>query len=138
LQTTGGTPYSFSYAYNLDGGMSSTTFPSGRVLTYGFDGAGRVDAVSGVLNSNTTTTFNTSTPISYAPQGAIASMTFGNGLTESTTFNGKLQPTQIQAGSLLTLQYGYHRPRITETCRARRSRGAVGRQRKAIRAATME
>jgi RHS repeat-associated protein len=107
MQTTGGTPYSFSYAYNLDGGMSSTTFPSGRVLTYGFDGAGRVDAVSGVLNSNTTNYINTSTPISYAPQGAIASMTFGNGLTESTTFNGKLQPTQIQAGSLLTLQYGY-------------------------------
>jgi len=44
--------------------------------------------------------------IGYAPHGAMTSLTYGNGLTESTSFNSRLQPTQIQAGSL-TLQYGY-------------------------------
>jgi RHS repeat-associated protein len=68
---------------------------------------GRVASVSGVKNGNTTNYTNPSTPILYAAQGAIQSMTLGNGLAETWQFNGRLQPTQIQAGSLLTLTYAY-------------------------------
>src|SRR5262245_8352351 len=35
------------------------------------------------------------------------SMKLGNGVTETRSYNSRLQPTQIQAGSLLTLTYGY-------------------------------
>ena len=34
-------------------------------------------------------------------------MTLGNSLVETASYNHRLQPTQIQAGSLLTLGYGY-------------------------------
>jgi RHS repeat-associated protein len=37
-------------------------------------------------------------------------MLLKNGLTESWTYNAKLQPTQMTVGSLLTLNYGYGAP----------------------------
>jgi len=33
IQTTGGTPYTFSYTYNLAGALKTETYPDGRVLT---------------------------------------------------------------------------------------------------------
>jgi len=49
----------------------------------------------------------------YTPSGAVTSLQLGNGHWESTTFNSRLQPTQIALGSttsaidLLKLDYGY-------------------------------
>jgi len=37
----------------------------------------------------------------------MLSITLGNGIVQSESFNSRLQPTAIQAGSLLTLGYGY-------------------------------
>jgi len=51
---------------------------------------------------------------SYAPSGAVTSMQFGNGHWESTTYNNRLQPTQIALGTtpagtdLLKLNYSYN------------------------------
>jgi RHS repeat-associated protein len=50
---------------------------------------------------------NCSNPIQYAPHGPISSMLMGNGVSETWSFNNRLQPLQIQAGSLLTLGFGY-------------------------------
>lgn len=53
------------------------------------------------------------TPASYAsavtywPHGAVNTLALGNGLTETTTYNSRLQAQQIQAGSLLALSYSY-------------------------------
>jgi hypothetical protein len=49
----------------------------------------------------------------YAATGAVTAMKLGNGLFEKTSFNGRLQPTQIALGtsanpsSVLELDYGY-------------------------------
>src|ERR1017187_6728634 len=106
-QTTGSTSYPFLYAYN-SGSLTSETYPSGRMIAFTLDGAGRVSAVSGKLGTAPPTPYagSSSSPITYWPQGAIHSMPLGNGLTESTTFNSRLQPTGIQAGGL-SLQYTY-------------------------------
>jgi RHS repeat-associated protein len=103
----GSSPYNFSYAYNRLGGMSSVTYPSGRTVTYSFDNAGRVNALSGVYQQNTTPYTSGVNLIGYAPHGAIASVSLGSGVTETTSFNAKLQPITIQAGNLLTLSYGF-------------------------------
>ena len=105
-QTTGGTPYPFSYTYNSSS-LTSETYPSGRTIAFTSDAAGRVSAVSGKLGTVTTPYAGSSnSPITYWPQGAMNSMPLGNGLTETTTFNNRLQPTGIQAGGL-SLQYAY-------------------------------
>jgi uncharacterized protein RhaS with RHS repeats len=111
-QTTSGTAYpSFSYTYNPPGSLATETYPSGRKITFTPDGAGRVSAVCGLLGTATTNYTSAATAIGYAPHGAIESLLLGNGLTESTSFNSRLQPTQIQAqvqgSASLTLQYGY-------------------------------
>jgi YD repeat-containing protein len=45
--------------------------------------------------------------VTYAANNRINSLTFGNTLVEATTFNTRLQPSQIQAGTLLTLGFTY-------------------------------
>ncbi|HEY7304654.1 MAG TPA: hypothetical protein VH601_11090, partial [Bryobacteraceae bacterium] len=45
-QVTASQTYSFAYAYNLAGALTSETYPSGREVTTGYDGANRVNAVN--------------------------------------------------------------------------------------------
>jgi RHS repeat-associated protein len=45
--------------------------------------------------------------ISYSAAGAVAQMTYGNGLTAMVSYNNRLQPTQIATGTVLTMNYGY-------------------------------
>jgi len=57
--------------------------------------------------------FNYAKSFTYNAAGAVTSLQLGNGRWESTTFNNRLQPTQIALGStisatdLLKLDYGY-------------------------------
>jgi RHS repeat-associated protein len=108
-QTTGGIVYTFSsYSYKPNDGLSQITYPSGRQVNYTYTGAGRVATVSGLMSGNNTNYANLSAQNSYTPHGAIASMILNNGLlTETTTYNPRLQPTQIQVPGLLTLVYDF-------------------------------
>jgi RHS repeat-associated protein len=101
-QVTGSQTFPFTYAYNRLGGLQTMTYPSGRTVTMGFDNAGRI---SGVTYQATGLQYASS--LSYAANNAISGLLFGNGLTESTTFNTRFQPTQIKAGNLLTLTLTY-------------------------------
>src|SRR5579864_1037971 len=129
-QTTAGaqSPFNFSYTYNLAGALTSATFRSGRQVIYTYDAADRVDSACSLSSLGKTSNYTnpasatpppcalpaaTSSPtqppdpITYAPHGAISTITLGNGLTESTQFNARLQPISIGAGSLLSLAYCY-------------------------------
>jgi RHS repeat-associated protein len=120
-QITAGITYPFSYGYNQAGLLTSITYPpppgvsTGRQITYTFDDANRYTAVCGTFQSNTTSYTGSacsqstapSSPIVYSAHGAVTGVTFGGTLAESTMFNSRLQPTQIQAGSLLTLGYSF-------------------------------
>jgi RHS repeat-associated protein len=101
--------YQMGYGYDLSGAMTSETYPSGKIVNMQYDAAGRVITVSKQGGGNY------ASAIAYAPHGAVASMTLGNGLLEQTTFNNRLQPTLIQLGvsmsspqSLLGLAYAYN------------------------------
>jgi RHS repeat-associated protein len=111
-QITDGQNYSFSnYGYDLAGNLTSETYPSGRVISTSLDAAGRVSQVAGQKSGEANKTY--SSQYSYTAAGAVSAMQLGNGRWEHTTFNSRLQPTQIGLGtssadsSLLRLDFGY-------------------------------
>jgi RHS repeat-associated protein len=93
-QTTNGTPYSFSYTYNLASDLVTETYPSGRVVTTGYDPANRPITVSGLYNS-TTTPYLTSSASQYAPHGAMWQYKLANNVWRQTAFNSQLQPCYL-------------------------------------------
>ena len=97
-QTTAGKSYPFSnYSYDLSGHLNAETYPSGRVVGYEYDLAGRVNQVSGWTSSFGTKDY--ATGILYAPQGAPKSIPLHNGLTATSQFNNRLQATQVALGT---------------------------------------
>lgn len=115
-QITDSQSYSFTYAYNLAGGMTKEVYPSGREIRTSYDNAGRVAGVknqaSGLYYAGAASS-DTANRIQYTAHGAMNVMKLGNGKWEHTGFNGRLQPLQIGLGtssgdsSLLQLDYTY-------------------------------
>ncbi|HXM51037.1 MAG TPA: RHS repeat-associated core domain-containing protein [Pyrinomonadaceae bacterium] len=115
-QVTDGETYSMSDGYNLAGGQTSITYPSGRVITSEYDAAEKLagvrDQQSGVYYAGAASTDATNR-MQYAAHGAVSAMKLGNGLWEHTSFNNRLQPTQIGLGassadsSTMGLSYDY-------------------------------
>jgi len=101
-QVTSSQTFPFRYGHNRLGGLQTLGYPSGRTVTMGFDTAGRI---TGVTNQGSGLPYASS--VTYAANDAISGLHLGNGVTESTTFNRRFQPTQIQAGTVLTLGYSY-------------------------------
>jgi RHS repeat-associated protein len=108
-----------TYGYNPDGSVATLAYPSGRMLTYTPDAAGR--AVSAVdqngTPSITTDDINYVTAATYAPQGDVAGMKYGvtagfAGITHSNSYNQRLQPVTLSAASpsatILSLGYDSH------------------------------
>ncbi|MBN1570033.1 MAG: hypothetical protein JXA73_19465 [Acidobacteria bacterium] len=108
VQTTAGRSFAFGYTYNAGFSLSSQTYPSGRKVTTEYDDAGRARYLLGQMGAaNTYYAGGPGSSIQYASHGAISSMTMGNGIAETRTYNSRLQPTRIQAGGLLTIRNCY-------------------------------
>jgi RHS repeat-associated protein len=90
---TGSPTLSASYGYAANGALTSITYPSGRVVSFGLDGASRPASVS-VGGSNLLT------GIGYSPLGGLAGWTFGNGQGVSRTYdtNGRLTSVTLPTG----------------------------------------
>ena len=111
-QTTDGENYETEYVYNLSGALIEQTYPSGRVVKNVLDNEG--DLAQVLSKKNASDIFRQyANNFVYTAAGAVASMKLGNGKFENTTFNSRLQPTQIGLGSsatdqgLLKLNYDY-------------------------------
>lgn len=113
---SGAQSYSFTYGYNIAGGMTSEVYPSGREIRTNYDSAGRIAGVknqpggfyyAGAPSSDSTNR------IQYRASGVMSAMKLGNGKWEHTSLNARLQPTQIALGtsstdsSVLRLDYNY-------------------------------
>jgi len=71
-QTGGTATLVIAYGYDVAGRLATTTYPSGRTLTYIYDGAGRVSGINvggALLVTNVT----------YEPFGPVSGWTAGNG-----------------------------------------------------------
>jgi len=75
---------------NLAGTPATLTYPSGRVITYGYDAAAR--PISAI---DSTGPINYATAAAYAPTGALSSLTNGASLASTLYFNNRLQPCRI-------------------------------------------
>jgi RHS repeat-associated protein len=101
------------YSYNLDNSLAGITYPSGAVISYAPDAAGRpVSAVDTGSNINYVT--SAGYDAASLPTGFIsgASATF-SGINNTFTYNARLQPITIAAAlspsqTLLSLTYDFH------------------------------
>ena len=86
---------SLTVGYGYDeatGELSSITYPSGTVLRYSRDAAGRISAVRFGEH-------DLATAVRYLPFGPVQGMQLGN-ITQSRSYDQRYQLSRIQAGSL--------------------------------------
>jgi len=95
-----------SYAYDTNGNLIGITYPSGRIVTYTRDSAGRVQAVKTKFNS-TATEQTVISAVNYLPFGPIKSYTYGNGLTHTLSYDNDYRLTDIVLGGLMVRNYNY-------------------------------
>lgn len=87
-QTVGTATYTLEYGYNVAGELTSEKYPSGRVVSYGLDEAGRMLSVA-----DATRTY--ASAMTYGPHGGMLSETLGNGAAESVVYNNRLQVSSL-------------------------------------------
>ena len=92
-----GTNYATSYTYNGANRLTQITYPSGMMIDYTLDAAGRVVAVDKTINP---VTENLVTGVVYEPFGPVNTFAFGNGLTMNATFDQDYELDDLQSGSL--------------------------------------
>jgi len=115
-QASSGQNYTFSYTYNLADSLTSTTYPSGRVVTNSYDGANRTSKVYAGSK-------NYVSSVTYAPHGAYAAFTFGNSMARTNSYNNRLQPSEmkdVQSGQStaaidLLYYWNYNSPATSST-----------------------
>ncbi len=97
---------SVAYAYDKAGNLTSMTYPSGRIVNYTRDAAGRVQAVKTKMNSSATEQTVVSA-VSYLPFGPVKNYTYGNGLTHTVSYDNDYRLTDIVLGGLMVRNYSY-------------------------------
>jgi len=80
-----GIQYALGYAYDSFGRLSDLTYPSGRTVSYLFDGLGRIAQVSTTPSGGSAQLV--ASGIAYQPFGGVRSFTFGNGATYARGFD---------------------------------------------------
>jgi YD repeat-containing protein len=75
---TGTTTYTTAYGYDTQGRLNSITYPSGRVVSYSFDGMGRISQIATTFDG---TTKILASNIAYEPFGGVHSFSYGDGTT---------------------------------------------------------
>jgi RHS repeat-associated protein len=88
-RTTNSVVKTTTYGYNLDGSVSTLTYPSGRVVTYTPGAAGRP------LSATDNTGISYASNALYAPQGAISSLQNGASIISTLYYNPRLQPCRL-------------------------------------------
>jgi len=111
--------YEFGYEWYLNNALKQTRYPSGRLVNYDVDDAGRVNLVCGGSCASSTDTLadmrETETDITtpYAPDGRLLQMKLGNGVFEKRDYQKPgtetaydLRPT-LNGTPLLRLEYDF-------------------------------
>lgn len=100
VRTIGANTNTTSYTYNLDGSLSTLTYPNtGKVITYAPNSSGGYTAGRPASAKDVAGAINYVTGATYAPQGALASLTNGAAIYGAFSYNTRLQPLQIFYGT---------------------------------------
>ena len=98
-QTIAGHPDTFTFAadYFLNGALKTQTYPSGRIVSYGVDDAGRVTSVA--AGTRTYATMTGAVDDAYLPDGRLHQMQLGNNLWETRDYRTPGTTTQFKLGT---------------------------------------
>jgi RHS repeat-associated protein len=105
---TGAGTLNMSTGYDAASNISSITYPSGTVAAYSRDTMGRVTGIT-AKPPGAGSPSNVATGITYEPFGPVTGLAFGNGLTESRSYDTDYRSTTITATAptVQNLTYGY-------------------------------
>jgi RHS repeat-associated protein len=89
-----------SATYNLAGGITTLTYPSGRLVSYGYNGAGSLNSVqftqwNGTAPAGGAYTYWSASDANINPAGLPKTWSLGNGVTETVVGNSRMQPSQF-------------------------------------------
>ena len=100
--------YAMSDETNLAGQKLRTVYPSGREVLYQYDLDGRISRIQ-LKNGATVTTLADS--IIYKPNGPVASMVYGDGYTQTRSYDSSYRLTDLADSNgtttLRQMSYGY-------------------------------
>ncbi|MGK2859975.1 MAG: RHS repeat-associated core domain-containing protein [Thermoanaerobaculia bacterium] len=99
-----GVSYVTKYAYDANGNRTKLTYPSARAVDTAYDYAGRPVTASGKVG-NKSTSYVAAT--SYLPFGPMTSMTSGNGLVKTMTYDTRYRLDRLTLGTVADYDYGY-------------------------------
>jgi RHS repeat-associated protein len=104
-QSIGSQTYNLEYSFNLAGQLISEKYPSGRIVSAGYDTKGRLTSVSDQNRS-----YLTDAQYQH-PAARLTSMTLGNGNSQTFEFNDRLQmssQTLLKGAEVIQrYEYGY-------------------------------
>ena len=104
----GSQTYALAYSYDANGQVTSITYPSGHVVVYNRAADGLVTSVQGKADAGAAAV-DLASSVSYLPFGPLASLTYGNGLalTRSYDQNSWLSGIAVtgMGGTLLGISY---------------------------------
>jgi RHS repeat-associated protein len=94
--------YKTQRTYNLAGGIINQTYPSGNVVSYTYDNAGRVASFAGNLGGGASLPY--STDIKYSPFGGMTKEGFGTdtAIYNKLYYNSRGQLAEIREGTSYT------------------------------------
>lgn len=102
-QWIAGQQYDLEYTYNLAGQLTSEKYPSGRIVTMGYDANGRPMSFADANRSYVT-------GMQFQGKGnSVNQMTLGNGTVQNFTLNDRLQMTgqELKKGTSVLQKYDY-------------------------------
>jgi YD repeat-containing protein len=97
--------FQLSYSYTLGGQLQSLTDPMGSRVSYNYDGAGRVNSMSGT-GFGSVSTF--ASDMQYRAWGALKHAAYGNTRTLDLGYNARLQPSGYSVPGVIQKAYDYH------------------------------
>lgn len=109
VRVTGTSTLTTSYTYDPANRVASITYPSGAVVSYTRDTMGRVTSVAAQSPGSSSVPVVSS--IAYEPFGPFSSLTFGNGVSETRSFDQDYRLsglTDAGTSSLQNLTYAYY------------------------------
>lgn len=103
-RTMAGLSFRIDYWYNRNSELTAMVYPGGRIIGYQRDGAGRIVAVTSTYGGVTETLARDA---SYLPFGPLTTMTLGNGLEVSNSYDRAYRLTDAVAGTVYDRGYLY-------------------------------
>ena len=104
-QTINGHAFKVSYGYDNADNLTSITYPDLTQVLYTRDAAERITAIKWSAGGPPK---NVATGITYEPFGPITGLTYGNGLTETRTYDQDYRLTSLTDPNTLSWQLGYN------------------------------